>query len=253
VLAAHGWDIVTGAGPGIMAAGLEGAGPDHAFGINIRLPFEQGANEFIASDPKLVSMKYFFTRKLLLIKESDGYVVLPGGFGTLDEAFELLTLMQTGKAMPAPMVMLEVPGGTYWRAWEEWVTSEVESRALISRADRHLYRITDDVEEARREILGFYRNYHSLRFVGDTLVIRLRSRPTAGEAAALSEEFADLSTSGIIRVLDGPLPPEARNDDVVDLPRLGLHFDRMSYARLHLLIDAINDLPSAPPMPEAMV
>jgi uncharacterized protein (TIGR00730 family) len=252
VLAAHGWDIITGAGPGIMAAGLEGAGPDHAFGINIRLPFEQGANEFIASDPKLVSMKYFFTRKLLLIKESDAYVVLPGGFGTLDEAFELLTLMQTGKALPAPIVMLEVPGGTYWRAWEEWVSAEVEARNLIGHEDRHLYCITGDVEEARTEILSFYRNYHSLRLVGDTLVIRLRARPTDAEAAALSEEFVDLCTSGGIRVLDEPLPAEARSDDVVDLPRIALQFDRMSYARLHLLIDAINDLPTAPPLPAAI-
>jgi len=252
VMAAHGWDIITGAGPGIMAAGLEGAGPDHAFGINIRLPFEQGANEFIASDPKLVSMKYFFTRKLLLIKESDAYVVLPGGFGTLDEAFELLTLLQTGKALPAPMIMLELPGGTYWRAWEEWVAAEVEARNLIGHDDRDLYRITDDVEEARTEILSFYRNYHSLRLVGDTLVIRLRSKPTGTEAAALSEEFADICTNGGIRVLDGPLPAEARSDDVVNLPRLALHFDRLSYARLHLLIDAINDLPTAPPLPAAI-
>jgi uncharacterized protein (TIGR00730 family) len=252
VLAAHGWDIITGAGPGIMAAGLEGAGSDHAFGINIRLPFEQGANEFIATDPKLVSMKYFFTRKLLLIKESAAYAVLPGGFGTLDEAFELLTLMQTGKALPAPIVMLEVPGGTYWRAWEQWMTSEVEARNLVGRDDRHLYKITDDVEEARTEILGFYRNYHSLRLVGDTLVIRLRARPTDLEVAALSEEFDDLSTTDGIRLLSGPLPPETRTDDFVDLPRLGLHFDRLSYARLHLLIDAINDLPSAPPMPTAL-
>jgi uncharacterized protein (TIGR00730 family) len=252
VLAAHGWDIITGAGPGIMAAGLEGAGPDHAFGINIRLPFEQGANEFIASDPKLVSMKYFFTRKLLLIKESDAYVVLPGGFGTLDEAFELLTLLQTGKALPAPMVMLEVPGGTYWRAWEEWVSAEVEARNLIGHEDRFLYRITDDVEEARSEILSFYRNYHSVRLVGDTLVIRLRSRPTGAEVAALSEEFADICTSGGIRVLDRPLPAEVQSGDVVDLPRVALQFDRMSYARLHLLIEALNDLPTAPPLPAAI-
>jgi uncharacterized protein (TIGR00730 family) len=244
-LADQGWDIITGAGPGIMAAGLEGAGPDHSFGINIRLPFEQEANEFIASDPKLVSMKYFFTRKLLLIKESDAYAVLPGGFGTLDEAFELLTLLQTGKAMPAPIVMLDVPGGTYWREWEDWVVAEVEARRLIDDNDRRLYRITDDVGRARAEVLGFYRNYHSLRFVGDTLVIRLRARPSAEEAAALSEEFADLCASGGITVLDGPLPPEARSEDVPDLPRLGLHFDRVSYARLRGLIDAINELPSA--------
>jgi len=249
VLAASSWDTVTGAGPGIMAAGLEGAGPDHSFGINIRLPFEQGANEFIASDPKLVSMKYFFTRKLLLIKESDGYAVLPGGYGTLDEAFELLTLSQTGKAMPAPIVMLEVPGGTYWRAWEEWVHAEVEARHLIGPTDRHIYLITDDVAEAAREILWFYRNYHSLRFVGDTLVIRLQVRPSDAEIAALSEEFCDLCTTGGISALDGPLPAEARNGDVTDLPRIALRFDRVSYARLRLLIDALNRLPSAPPPP----
>jgi uncharacterized protein (TIGR00730 family) len=156
VLAAHDWSTVTGAGPGIMAAGLEGAGRDHSFGINIRLPFEQEANEFIVADPKLVSMKYFFTRKLLLIKESDGYAVLPGGFGTLDEAFELLTLLQTGKAMPAPIVLLEVPGGSYWHSWEQWVAAEVEARKLIGAQDRYLYRITDSVEEAATEILGFY-------------------------------------------------------------------------------------------------
>ena len=138
VMARHRWSTVTGAGPGIMAAGLEGAGPDHSFGINIRLPFEQGANEFIAENPKLVSMKYFFTRKLLLIKESDGYAVLPGGFGTLDEEFELLTLVQTGKAAPAPLVLLDVPGGTYWRSWEKFLMDEVASRGLISAVDSAL-------------------------------------------------------------------------------------------------------------------
>ena len=140
LLASMGWSTVTGAGPGIMAAGLEGAGPEHAFGINIRLPFEQEANQFISSDPKLVSMKYFFTRKLLLVKESDGYAVLPGGYGTLDEAFELLTLLQTGKAEPSPVVLLEVPGGSYWQAWEHFVTEEVEARGLISVSYTHLER-----------------------------------------------------------------------------------------------------------------
>ena len=155
LLAGHGWSTVTGAGPGIMAAGLEGAGPDHAFGINIRLPFEQGANAFIAEDPKLVSMKYFFTRELLLIKESFAYAVLPGGFGTLDEAFELLTLIQTGKAEPAPVVLLDIPGGGYWKAWERFVTDEVASRNLISAGDTCLYRIVDRVDDAAAEILGF--------------------------------------------------------------------------------------------------
>ena len=246
LLAAHHWSTVTGAGPGIMAAGLEGAGPDHAFGINIRLPFEQGANEFIASDPKLVSMKYFFTRKLLLIKESYGYVVLPGGFGTLDEAFELLTLLQTGKAEPAPVVLLDSPGGTYWSGWEDFVTREVAARNLISDDDRRLYRISDSVEDAAAEILGFYRNYHSLRWVGDTLVVRLERRPTDAEAAELSEQFADV-VSGQLSVLDRPLPAERRADQFPDLARVALRFDRMSYARLRDLIDALNGLPSAPP------
>jgi uncharacterized protein (TIGR00730 family) len=248
LLAGHGWSTVTGAGPGIMAAGLEGAGPDHAFGINIRLPFEQGANAFIAENPKLVSMKYFFTRKLLLIKESFAYAVLPGGFGTLDEAFELLTLIQTGKAEPAPVVLLDIPGGGYWKAWERFVTDEVASRNLISAGDTCLYRIVDRVDDAAAEILGFYRNYHSLRWVGDTLVIRLEARPTEAEAAELSEAFAD-AIQGPIRVLDRPLPAERRSEDFPDLPRVALRFDRVSYSRLRLLIDALNQLPSAPPPP----
>ena len=247
VLAGHGWSTVTGAGPGIMAAGLEGAGPEHSFGINIELPFETEPNEFIASNPNLVSMKYFFTRKLLLVKESDGFVVLPGGFGTLDEEFELLTLLQTGKAAPAPIVLLEVPGGTYWHAWEHWITTEVEPRGLINGEDRHLYKITDNVDDAAAEIMGFYRNYHSLRFFGHTLVIRLRSRPTAPELQTLSAEFADLAPQGGITALDGPLPAEAREDDHPDLPRIALRFQRIFYGRLRLLIDALNALPSAQP------
>ena len=245
-LARHGWSTVTGAGPGIMAAGLEGAGADKAFGINIRLPFEQGANDFIKDNPKLVSMKYFFTRKLMLIKESFAYAVLPGGFGTLDEAFELLTLLQTGKAEPAPVVLLEVPGYRFWKSWERFVADEVASRGLISPGDESLYLIADTVEHAAAEILNFYRNYHSLRWVGETLVLRLEARPTEGEAAQLSEQFADAMT-GRVRVLDGPLPAERRSDDFPDLPRISLRFDRLSYARLRQLIDAVNRLPSAPP------
>ncbi len=251
-LAARGWSTVTGAGPGIMAAGLEGAGPEHSFGINIRLPFEQMANPFISSDPKLVSMKYFFTRKLLLVKESDGYAVLPGGFGTLDESFELLTLLQTGKAEPAPVVLLEVPGGSYWHAWERFVTEEVTARGLIGREDSSLYLITDDVLQAAGEILGFYRNYHSLRWVGDRMVIRLTAVPTETEIAALSEEFAGICTRGPIEVLPGPLPTETRQEDHLELPRIALSFDRTSFAQLRRLIDALNALPSAPPPPAGL-
>jgi uncharacterized protein (TIGR00730 family) len=251
-LAGRGWMVVTGAGPGIMSAGLEGAGRDNAFGVNIRLPFEQGANQFIAGDPKLIEMKYFFTRKLMLVKESAGFVALPGGFGTLDEVLELLTLVQTGKAEPVPIVLLEVPGGTYWKGWERFVTSEVASRGLISTDDLSLYRITDDVGAAAEEILGFYRNYVSRRFVGNRLVIRLRSAPTASELATLSDEFSDICTGGGISAT-GPLPAEVTDDDLLALPRVALRFDRMHHGRLRDLIDALNGLGSAPapsPLPE---
>src|SRR5438477_5162404 len=196
VLAGEGWMVVTGAGPGIMAAGVEGAGVERSIGINIRLPFEQEPTPLLATDPKLVDMKYFFTRKLMLMKESAGFAVLPGGFGTLDEAFELLTLLQTGKAAPAPIVLLDVPNGTYWRSWDRFVRDELMTRGVISAQDEHLYFITDDVEAASAEIRGFYSNYHSIRFVGQTLVIRLRRAPTHEQLAALNEEFADICVDG---------------------------------------------------------
>lgn len=243
-LAEQGWMVVTGAGPGIMAAGLEGAGPEHAFGINIRLPFEQSANEFIATDPKLVTMKYFFTRKLMLIKESDGFVVLPGGFGTLDETFELLTLIQTGKAEPTPVVLLEVPGGRYWEKWGSFV-EEVKDRGLISPADDVLYKITDSAEEAAYEVLHFYRNYHSRRFVGGRLVLRLRAAPTDDEMQALNDEFSDVCVSGTIE-RTAPSNPEINDDDELDKARIAFDFDRIHHGRLRQLINRLNDLDSAP-------
>ena len=238
-LARAGWMLVTGAGPGIMAAGLEGAGPDKAFGINIRLPFEDAPNAFISGDPKLVEMKYFFTRKLMLLKESDGYAVLPGGFGTLDESFELLTLLQTGKAEPSPLVFVDVPEGSYWRAWERFVTQELGARGLVSPDDTALYRITDDVACAAQEVLDFYRTYHSLRVVGDLSVIRLRTAPSDDKLALLNREFADICAHGDIHRTD-PLPQERAGRDNVDLPRIALHFDRIHYGRLRQLIDALN-------------
>ncbi len=244
-LAQRGWMVITGGGPGIMAAGLEGAGRDMSFGINIRLPFEQGANEFILSDPKLVEMKYFFTRKLMLMKESDGFVVMPGGYGTLDETFELLTLMQTGKAEPSPLVLLEVPGGTYWRAWEQFVLHEVGGRGLISPDDHALYRITDDANAAVDEVTRFYGNYHSRRFIGDRLVVRLRAEPTDEEVAALSADFADICTKGGI-IKTEPLRPEVTARDHLGLARITFNFDRLHHGRLRMLIDALNELPSAP-------
>ncbi|MGA2519514.1 MAG: TIGR00730 family Rossman fold protein [Acidimicrobiales bacterium] len=240
-MAHHGWMVVTGAGPGIMAAAMEGAGRERSLGVNIRLPHEQGANEFIAQDPKLVEMRYFFTRKLMLIKESDGYTVLPGGFGTLDEAFELLTLLQTGKAQPAPLVLLDIPGGTYWDGWRAFLDAEVASRALVSPEDHALFKITSDVDEAADELLGFYRNYHSCRWVGDLLVMRLRQAPTRPQLHQLTESFADIITSGTIRPTK-PLGPERSSRDHLDLPRVALRFDRIHYGRLRQLIDALNAL-----------
>ena len=241
-LAAADWMVVTGAGPGIMAAGMEGAGSDKSIGVNIRLPFEQGANTFIAQDPKLVEMRYFFTRKLMLIKESDGYVVMPGGFGTLDEGFEILTLLQTGKAEPAPVVMLDIPNGNYWSEWDHFLRTAVEPRGLVSLDDRSLFRITDSVEEATAEILGFYRNYQSCRWVGDLLVIRMLRAPGRRQLADLNVEFADIVAEGTIRV-SKPLPPERSDGDHLDQDRLALRFDKMHYGRLRQLIDALNRLP----------
>jgi uncharacterized protein (TIGR00730 family) len=240
-LAQHGWMVVTGAGPGIMAAAMEGAGRERSLGVNIRLPQEQGANEFIAQDPKLVEMRYFFTRKLMLIKESHGYAVLPGGFGTLDEAFELLTLLQTGKAQPAPLVLLDVPGGNYWEGWEEFLQTQVLAHGLVSEGDRALYKVTADVTEAADELLGFYRNYHSCRWVGDLLVIRLQVAPSRPQLAELNERFADIVTAGSIRPTK-PLAPERSSHDRLELPRVALRFDRVHYGRLRQLIDALNAL-----------
>ncbi|MBW3555652.1 MAG: TIGR00730 family Rossman fold protein [Actinobacteria bacterium] len=244
-LSARGWMVITGGGPGIMAAGLEGAGREMSFGINIRLPFEQGANEFIAADPKLVEMKYFFTRKLMLMKESDGFIVLPGGFGTLDETFELLTLIQTGKAEPSPIVLLDVPGGHYWQEWETFVRDQLGTRGLIGEDDCGLYRISDDAGAAVREVTGFYRNYHSRRFVGDVLVVRLRAAPTDGEIDELNDRFGDIVVRGRIE-RSQPLPPEVHGGDHLEMARIALRFDRIHQGRLRSLIDALNGLESAP-------
>ena len=243
-LADTGWMVVTGAGPGIMAAGMEGAGVENSIGVLIRLPFEAGANKLIAGDDKLVEMRYFFTRKLMLIKESAAFVALPGGFGTLDETFELFTLVQTGKAEPAPIVLLDTPGGQYWRGLQEWIRSQVASVGLISPTDDSLYRITDSVEEAVSEIESFYGNYHSMRYVGDRLVIRLQADPTDEELARLSSAFGDVVDGAIERAR--PFPPEVTSKDNLDLPRVALRFDRHGFGRLRDLIDELNRLDSAP-------
>ncbi|HZJ25552.1 MAG TPA: LOG family protein [Acidimicrobiia bacterium] len=248
----QGWMVITGAGPGIMAAGVEGAGVDRAFGVSIRLPFESTTPAFVDDDPKLVNFRYFFTRKLTFIKESDGFVLLPGGFGTLDEAFELLTLVQTGKAQPAPIVLLDVPGGTYWLHWCQFVEAELAPRSYIGPHDLALVRVTDDIDVAVDELTGFYANYRSLRFVGGRLVMRMLRAPTGAALAALNEEFADILTRGSIERIE-PTKAEVADGDQLDAERLAFRFDRRSWARLRRLIDALNDRPSpvARPTPPA--
>jgi uncharacterized protein (TIGR00730 family) len=238
-MAERDWMVITGAGPGIMSAGIEGAGTENSFGVNIRLPFEAATSQFIADDPKLINFRYFFTRKLAFIKESHGFVLLPGGFGTMDEAFELLTLVQTGKSHPAPVVLLEVPDGTYWASWKRFVEDELMARRLISPDDLDLVHITDDVDDAVREIEGFYSNYHSIRFVDRALIIRMRQLPSDEELERLNEDFADIVTSGRIEAAQAS-PAETSDHDHVDLARIRFRFDRTHWARLRELINAIN-------------
>lgn len=238
-LAAADWMVITGAGPGIMEAGIEGAGADNAFGVAIELPFEAATTQFLADDPKLFQFRYFFTRKLEFIKESDGFALLPGGFGTMDEAFELLTLIQTGKAAPAPVVLLDVPGGTYWETWRNFVERELGDRAYISPDDLALVRITDDADVALDELVGFYTTFHSQRYVEGDLVLRCNHEPADDLIRRLNEEFADIVVRGEIAVVPAARV-EVRDGDVPDLPRLRFRFDRRSYARLRLLIDTLN-------------
>jgi uncharacterized protein (TIGR00730 family) len=238
-VAARDWMVVTGAGPGIMEAGIEGAGPEQAFGVSIKLPFEAATTQFFDGDPKLINFRYFFTRKLEFVKESDAFVLLPGGFGTLDEAFELLTLLQTGKTPPAPVVLLDVPGGTYWETWQAFVTEELVNTGYIGPDDLALLCTTDDINVAVGEIMGFYANYHSMRFVEGRLVLRMRRAPTPDELARLNSEFADIVVRGEMETIDATRP-EVADGDHLDLARVTFWFDRRSWARVRMLIDRLN-------------
>jgi predicted Rossmann-fold nucleotide-binding protein len=222
-----------------MAAGIEGAGAERAFGVNILLPFEASATEHILGDPKLINFRYFFTRKLTFLRESHGFCLFPGGFGTMDEAFELLTLMQTGRTPLAPVVLLEPEGSTYWQSWQQFVNDELAGRGLVSPEDLTLARVCTTVAEARDELCGFYRTFHSQRSVGRRLVLRLRREVGDDELAALDEEFADIVESGHLERV-GPTPSEVEDDDQVDLPRLAFRFDRAHFTRLRALIDRLN-------------
>jgi uncharacterized protein (TIGR00730 family) len=240
-MARHDWMVITGAGPGIMTAGIEGAGTENSFGVNIRLPFEATTSQFIADDPKLINFRYFFTRKLSFMKEAHGFAVLPGGFGTLDECFELLTLVQTGKSQPAPIVLLDIPGGTYWAEWVDVIESEVVGRGYVSPADLSLFTVTDDVDAAVRELEHFYANYHSLRFVGRQLVLRLQHLPGDDDLARLNDEYADIIASGTIEPVEASTAEVADNDHV-ELQRLAFLFDKTHWSRLRQLINALNSV-----------
>ncbi len=234
----HRWMVITGAGPGIMEAGNRGAGTEYGFGVNIRLPFEAEANPYV-HESRLINFKYFFTRKLIFVKESDAFVIFPGGFGTQDETFELLTLVQTGKSDMHPIVLMEAEGTGYWESWRNFVAT-LEKHAMITSDDLSLFTFTTDVDAATAEILRFYDNYHSQRYVNGKLVLRLKHAPTAELLAAVNNEFADILVGGAIETVAAS-PQEVADDDNVALPRVRLHFDRRHLGRLRLLVDRLND------------
>jgi len=238
-IANAGWMVITGAGPGIMQAGHEGAGPERSFGANIRLPWEQSANPVIQHDKKLITFKYFFTRKLTFVRNSDAIVLFPGGFGTMDEGYEALTLMQTGKSRIMPLVLMDRPGGAYWRTWDKHIREHLLRNGLISPEDVNLYHITDDAAHAVKFITRFYRNYHSMRFVKDLLVIRLQHQPSDTAIAGLNEDFADIITSGEIRSTEAT-PEEKDDNQYVHLPRIVFEFNKRDYGRLRQMMDVLN-------------
>ncbi len=244
-LADRGWMVVTGAGPGIMQAAMEGAGRARSIGVAIRLPFEQGANPVIAGDEKYVSMKYFFTRKLMLVKESRAFVCLPGGFGTLDETFELLTLTQTGKGLPVPIVLLDPPEDPFWVRIDEMIREQLVARGLVAASDTGLYLVTASCDEAAAEIDRFYANYHSIRYVGDFAIVRLQRWPTDEQLADLNTRFAHLVARGRID-RSAALDIERRHNDHVELPRIRFAFRKHRSGDLRSLIDVLNSYVDEP-------
>jgi len=234
-----GFMTITGAGPGIMAAGNEGAGAENSFGLNINLPFEAVPNPFIAGDPKLIGFDYFFTRKFSFIKEGDAVVAFPGGFGTMDEIFETLTLIQTGKVAIYPLVLIDAKGGTYWKFWEQFIEEHLARLNLISDTDFSLYKVTDDVDEAVEEITRFYSNFHSYRYVGDKLIIRLKNEPSKQLMKLLKKDYSDLLKSGDF-VVSGPLPAEEDEPELDSLHRLVFRHGRRDFGRLREFINALN-------------
>jgi uncharacterized protein (TIGR00730 family) len=247
-LAEAGFMVITGAGGGIMAAGNEGAGPEASFGVAIKLPFEQATNAVIEGDQKLIHFRYFFSRKLIFVKETHAVALFPGGFGTHDEGFEVLTLVQTGRCDPLPIVMLEEPGGRYWKEWDEFVRRNLLGSGLINPEDTGLYYIAHEAQDAVDHIRRFYRNYHSCRYYKEELYLRVRHAPTAAELAQINAEFKDICEAGGIEVRGAQVIDEETL--VPEWPRVVLRFDRKSLGRLRMLIDRLNSLASLPPMAE---
>ncbi|WP_392533717.1 LOG family protein [Nostoc sp. C117] len=240
-----GFMVMTGGGGGIMQAGHEGAGRENSFGLNIQLPFEQEANPFIEGDRKLINFKYFFTRKLFLLKESDAVALFPGGFGTQDEAFECMTLSQTGKFGPVPLVLIDHPGGDYWRSWSEYIDKQLVQNGLVSPEDPSLYTVTDNLDVACDAITRFYQVYHSCRYVGNQLVIRLKTNISDILVEQLNANFSDILVQGRIQKSQA-LPQEAQ-DETVELPRLILYFNQRDLGRLYQMIATINQMGTPSP------
>ena len=238
-LAKKGWMLITGGASGIMEAAMRGAGAANSFGLNIMLPFEQDANPVIKGNPKLIYFKYFFTRKLMFLKESEATVLFPGGFGTFDEGFESLTLVQTGKARPRPIVFIDTPGSAFWRTILDTLKRNMEAGGLISKGDMELTRHFQDTDKAVAEITGFYGNYHSSRFWKDQYLVRTKKPLSDKQLTRLNLDFKDLLNQGRFARFDDPA-----EDDIKDrtLHRFVFYFDRSSYSRLRQLIDYLNSL-----------
>ncbi|MHC4322153.1 MAG: LOG family protein [Planctomycetota bacterium] len=241
LIAKNGFKVITGGGPGIMEAGNKGAGRENSFSLNIKLPFEQRHNPFIAGDKKAISFKYFFNRKLFFLKESDATVLFPGGFGTMDEGFENLTLIQTGKSKPRPIVLIEPPDSQYWNHWIGFVTKELAGGDFISRNDMSLFIHVNSVEKAIDEILQFYRVYHSIRYVGEKTVIRLNSLLSSENIEKLNKRYSSILRSGEIEPT-GYLPTEQKNEEFLDLPRLVMDFNRRDYGAFYEMLGFLNTL-----------
>ena len=238
-MAERNWLVVTGAASGIMEAGHRGAGREHSMGLNIMLPFEQSANDVIAGDPKLVNMKYFFTRKLMFVKECDAVVCFPGGFGTLDEGLEVLTLLQTGKRDMVPVVFIDPPGSGFWNSFFDFVEHKLIGDGMISPDDRALFKVTTSCEEAVDEILQFYQVYHSMRYVRNKLVFRLKEPLHPQLLVEINREFSDILAEGEFEAGEA-LKQERDEPELLELPRMWFRFNRRSLGRLRQLIDAVN-------------